>query len=330
MATPRYDSAWSATVNGIRDLFRRRERVPALRDDERLDGRVAVVTGANSGLGYAVAVQLARRGAEVWMACRSGIPEAGRRVRAESGSDRVHMLPVDLADLATIPALADALPGRIDVLVDNAAVVPGGPSVTPQGEEGMFAVNVLAKAALLTALQDRGRLAPDARVIYVGSESHRSGADVDPAALGERRAFGMKDVVGLYGHYKLALTAFAVGQDRFWNGRSAFGEAGSGPSAEGTPSVHALCPGPVRSNIARAAPGWAKPLLALVFRAFFQDPAVAAEPVLWLACARALDGRSGQYLHGMTPKGVDARAADPALADAVRAALVERVRAHGI
>ena len=71
----------------------------ALRMIERIDGKLALVTGANRGLGKAVASQLAQRGARVIMACRSGIPEAGDEVARESGSSAIEMLPVDLGDL---------------------------------------------------------------------------------------------------------------------------------------------------------------------------------------------------------------------------------------
>jgi hypothetical protein len=73
----------------------------------------------------------------------------------------------------------------------------------------------------------------------------------------------------------------------------------------------ALCPGAMNTGIARDAPPLARPLIQGVMRLFFQDPAAAVEPVLYLSCSRAMEGRSAVYLHKMTPKDPDARATDP-------------------
>jgi hypothetical protein len=71
-----------------------------------------------------------------------------------------------------------------------------------------------------------------------------------------------------------------------------------------------LCPGPINSGIAREAPPWVKPLLKVLFRLFFQSPRRAAEPVVFLCCSRAIQGRSGIYLHLMTEKSPSAAALD--------------------
>ena len=71
-----------------------------------------------------------------------------------------------------------------------------------------------------------------------------------------------------------------------------------------------MCPGPINSDIAREAPVWAKPLLKLLFWLFFRSPRRAAEPVVFLCCSRAIEGRSGIYLHLMTEKTPSATALD--------------------
>jgi len=85
-------------------------------------------------------------------------------------------------------------------------------------------------------------------------------------------------------------------------------------------AVHALCPGPVASGIAREAPAWLRPALRLVFGAFFQSPMRAAEPAVHLACSRELEGRTGVYLHMMREKSPSPEATDRAKGERLLAA----------
>jgi NAD(P)-dependent dehydrogenase (short-subunit alcohol dehydrogenase family) len=270
-------------------------------------------------LGLATAIALARRGARVIMAVRSGIPDQGERVRQASGSPAVEMRHVDLSDLDSIRTLVDGLCNdgvQIDRLVSNAATVPAHARKTRQGLEEMFVVNYLSAFYLANLLRERGVLAPHARVVFVASESHRSSPPIDWAAFGAYADYGMKQVVPLYGYYKHMLLSFA------WE---------LGRRAHPGLAVHALCPGPVNSRIAREAPWFLRWLVAGIFALCFKDPAQACEPVVYLACARALEGRSGVYLHRMEEKSVAAATADAdhgrKLWDASRA-LLERL-GHG-
>ncbi len=97
-----YSNAFTATLTGILDLFRKQNDGVVLNDGDRLTGKKVLITGASSGLGFEAAVQLARRGAHVLMACRSGIPEKGELVRKLSGNPRVEMFKVDLSDMESI------------------------------------------------------------------------------------------------------------------------------------------------------------------------------------------------------------------------------------
>src|SRR6267142_6945138 len=141
-----FNNPLSATLAGLADQLRRRRGGAMLADGERLDGRTCLVTGANSGLGKAIAIQLAARGARVIMACRSGIPEAGADVRRLSGSDAVEMMHVDLTDFDSVRGLCDQLRDRkvrLDVAVLNAGVMPRSSRRTRHGFELMFQVNYL-------------------------------------------------------------------------------------------------------------------------------------------------------------------------------------------
>ena len=101
------------------------------------------------GLGKAVAIDLARRGGRVVMACRRGHPEAEAEVKRHSGSDTVEMLTVDLSDMRSVHRLCDELKERnigLDIAVLNAGLAALRARRTPQGFETMFAVHFLATA----------------------------------------------------------------------------------------------------------------------------------------------------------------------------------------
>src|SRR5262245_3249441 len=171
----------TATVQGLWEMRKKDgSPVPSLRNDERVDGQVIMVTGANRGLGKAVAVELLRRGARVIMAGRSGIPEAGEEVMRESRSTAVEMRSLDLADLHDVVRHVDELAKdgvKLDQLVLNAGVVPRDARPTAQGFELMFGVNYLANVLLVERMLARGVIVPNAlhrpRIVFVSSETHR-------------------------------------------------------------------------------------------------------------------------------------------------------------
>ena len=98
MSHGRFNNPVVATLTGILDIFRKQKLSERLTDADRVDGKTCVITGANSGLGFALAVDLARRGGHVIMACRNQIPEAGEKVKQISGSGNVTMRRLDLGD----------------------------------------------------------------------------------------------------------------------------------------------------------------------------------------------------------------------------------------
>ena len=298
---------FSATLQGLRQMRDETATVPSLRDDERLDGRVALITGANRGLGRAVAVELAARGARVIMACRSGFPEAAEFVQRMSGSRTVEMRLVDLADLDSVFGLCTELAREgvtLDLVVLNAGVVPREARPTAQGLELMFGVNYLANVALMEGLLEAGVVRLSAakrpRIVFVTSESHRGAGPVDFATFGRYQTYGALAGVKVYGYTKLLLSVYASHLSR------RLGD---------TASVHACCPGPVNSDLAREAPIWMKPVLALVMSRFFREPETAAVPVVYLSCARSLDGAMGKYLHYLVEKAPDPECLDAAVGE---------------
>src|SRR5215510_7629543 len=105
MSHGRFNNPLEAAMTGLRDRFGPQILASRLTDDLRIDGRTCLVTGASTGLGFAIAKELARRGGRVLMVSRSGIPEAGRQIREETGNDRVEQFRTDLSDLRQIHEL---------------------------------------------------------------------------------------------------------------------------------------------------------------------------------------------------------------------------------
>ena len=303
----KYTNPFTATIKGISDLFKKRERVGFLDKNDRLDGKKVVITGSSSGLGLAAAKDMGRIGAEVIMAVRSGIPEKGEEVKKASGSETIHMLHVDLSDFDSIQNLVKetkTIFGKIDILICNAAVVSKEARKTKHGLEEMFSVNYLAKFVLVNLMINEdlfiknGKKLP--RIIFVSSESHRNPDAFEWDTFGDFQEYGMGKSVERYGYYKLLMTTFAQELSRRLN-----------PDEEANYSVFALCPGPVNSNIAREAPALFKPLMKLVFKIFFRSPEKASEPLTYLAASKNVEGKTIDYLFLMSRISVDEKALDP-------------------
>ena len=302
----KYGNPFTATLTGITDLFRNHEPAGQLKPIDRFDGKTVMVDGASSGLGFAVAVEVARRGAKVIMACRSGIPEKGEEVKKLTGSNDVHMLPVDYSDLSSINRLIAAVRdqfGKIDVLICNAGIVPKKVVKRRRDWEEMFMANYLSKFIFVNMLLKEncfrytGPCHP--RIIFVASETHRNPKTFDWASFGVYREYTISKSIELYGYYKLLLTTFAVELSRRLN------------TGKLTCSVFALCPGPVNSNIGREAPRIFQPLMKLIFAIFFRSPARAAIPVVYLAASPDLENEPFDYLFLMSRKEADEKALDP-------------------
>jgi NAD(P)-dependent dehydrogenase (short-subunit alcohol dehydrogenase family) len=154
-------------------------------------GRTFIVTGANSGLGFETARQLAAHGGRVLMAARSeprGLA-AVARLRAAQPDAAVEFRALDLADLDSVRAFASAVLADaigVDVLINNAGVMFPPRQLTPQGFESQFATNHLGHFALTGLLFDTIREGQDPRVVTVSSAEHKRGSIHFDDLTGER------------------------------------------------------------------------------------------------------------------------------------------------
>lgn len=270
-------------------------------------GRIALITGANRGLGFEIAQALHASSATVILACRDAAKaqHAVTQLRAKHAGGEVIAMSVDLADLTSIRSFAAAVRAkhaRLDLLVHNAAAILAPQGRTQDGFEQHFGTNHLGSFALTGLLLDLLRASPDARVIHSGSLAHRltPGLNLDDPQ-GEHRTY---DPMDAYAKSKLATLSFAFELDRRLRG--------AGLSLRSV----AAHPGYTATNTDLGG-FW----MRMATRLFAQKPAMGALPALYAATAE--DVRGGDYYGpgglkelGGHPRKVEARpeAHDPVLA----------------
>ncbi|MAT98604.1 MAG: short-chain dehydrogenase [Anaerolineaceae bacterium] len=258
-----------------------------------MDGKVCIVTGANAGIGKATAVGLAQRGATVVMVCRSR--ERGEAAREEiierAGSGEVHLLIADLASLDEVRQLAETILGRfprVDVLINNAAVIPLERQESPDGLELQLAVNHLAPFLLTNLLLDQLKESAPARVVNVSSQVHRSGSINFDDLQSERRYHH----TSVYAMTKLMNVLFAKELARRLEG--------SGVTAY---SLHPGVPSTKLNTHYAGREGEG--------RASFTDLMHAAQTSIYLATSPEVEELSGEYFANSRVQESTAVANDP-------------------
>ncbi len=247
-------------------------------------GRVAVVTGSNTGLGYDTARVLAARGATVVMACRDigKADAAAARIRALSPKADVAVHKLDLGSLDSVREAAAAIAAahpRIDLLINNAGVMYPPKSVTADGFELQFGTNHLGHFALTGLLLPNLLPIDGSRVVVVSSIAHDIRARIDFDDLQwEKRKY---DRVAAYGQSKLANLMFAYDLSRRLEA------AGAKTIAVG---AH---PGVAATELTRHVPGAGLPGVSWLFGKILNTAEMGALPTLRAATDPAV--RGGQY-----------------------------------
>jgi NAD(P)-dependent dehydrogenase (short-subunit alcohol dehydrogenase family) len=274
-------------------------------------GRVAIITGANSGLGLAAASALAGAGATTILACRSAsnAERARAAIRAARANADVHVAVLDVASLASVRAFAEEISQRfagIDLLINNAGIMATPREVSPEGFERQFATNHLGHFALVGLLLPSLQARPGSRVVAVSSIAARSGRIDFDDLMGERRYDPWK----AYNQSKLADLMFALELQRRLQ------------RAGATTSALAAHPGASITNLF-ATPGgfFVKRVVSpLMMRFMFQPAEQGALPILYAATARDVE-RGGYY----GPRGYKEMKGPPAPAAIPPQALDEAV-----
>ncbi len=257
--------------------------------------KIAVVTGANSGMGLASTVALAKQGAEVIMVCRN--EQRGQEALAaairQSGSNRIRLMLCDLGKLSSIRAFAQDFTEQypvLDVLLNNAGVVMIKRQETADGFEMDLGVNHLGHFLLTNLLLDPLCASSQGRVVTVASGAYKAGKiHFDDPFL--TRGFNPAKA---YAQSKLANILFAS--------ELASRLAGTKVTAN---CVH---PGAVGTQIGvNRDTGFGKGIMAMI-RPFFLTPEQGADTAIYLATAPELAEVSGQYFYKKKPQKLSAKA----------------------
>jgi retinol dehydrogenase-12 len=216
-----------------------------------LSGRVALVTGANTGIGRVTARELAKQGAKVFVACRSldRTQAVLDEINALAGAGAAEWLELDLGDFDSIRACAKAFLARgqaLHLLINNAGVA-GARGLSKSGFEVAFGVNHVGHFLLTRLLTDHIKSSAPARIVTVASRAHRMAKGIDFDAV--RQATRSLSAIPEYATSKLANILFSAELARRL--------AGSGVN------TYSLHPGVVASDIWRSVPWPLRPLFKL-------------------------------------------------------------------
>ncbi len=263
-------------------------RNESISDKTTMKDKVVLVTGANSGIGKAASLDLAKIGATVVMVARN--KERGEAARSEivreSRNGSVDLLLADLSSLESVRQLATEFQrkySKLHVLINNAGLFNQRRHVTMDGYENTFATNYLAPFLLTNLQLDLLKASAPSRIINVSSVGHYNGhINFDDLNL-EKEYGGWK----AYGQSKLALVLFTYELAKKLQGTEV--------------TVNAVHPGTVATNI------WSRPLGPVGFimalpKLFMTTPRQGAETIVYLASSPDASGLNGEYLDKLKVK----------------------------
>ena len=267
------------------------------------DGTLAIVTGANSGLGLITATELARHGADVVLACRNVDKgaDAAEEISAATSAGKPEVRALDLSSLDSVREFAGEFGRRpIDLLVNNAGIMMTPQRTTADGFELQFGTNHLGHFALTGLLLDALQKADAARIVTLSSNEHKGG-HLDFDDLQSERDYTPRDA---YQQSKLANAVFAIELDRRLR-------------AARSPAISVFAhPGYSATNLQSTGPtGLMKAALRIGNRLLAQPPERGALPTLYAATAPGVEG--GEYFG---PDGTQELRGYPTRVSAIREA----------
>jgi NAD(P)-dependent dehydrogenase (short-subunit alcohol dehydrogenase family) len=252
--------------------------------DARMDGQVAIITGATSGVGYHAARRLAKGGASLVLVCRNGDKaEELRKELLQTYNSKADIVLADFSRLTEVRKAADFILGkyrRISVLINNAGLHRTTRILTEEGFETVFCVNHLASYLFTRLLLERMLTSVPARIIQVNSEGHRfGGLDLNDLTWSHRHYIGLQG----YGASKVAQLLTV------WEFADLL--AGTGLT------INAMHPGAVRTNIGLDNGPLYRWSQKLFVRPLLARANISGEAIYYLAAAPEMKNVNGKFFN---------------------------------
>ncbi|CRL06704.1 CLUMA_CG019438, isoform A [Clunio marinus] len=250
--------------------------------DTKIDNKVVIITGANTGIGKENAIDFAKRGGKVYIACRDlkrGEDALGE-IRRISGSNNVHFLQLDLASMDSIREFSrkfHELESQLHILINNAGVMACDKAYTKDGFEMQLGTNHLGHFLLTHLLLDLLKASAPSRIVAVSSEGHRMG-NINKTDLMSEKSYSKW---GAYGQSKLANILFA---------------RELGKKLEGTGVVvNSLHPGVVKTELGRHMSANFQRFFMKPFSFLYKTPWEGAQTQICVALDPDLENVTGKY-----------------------------------
>jgi NAD(P)-dependent dehydrogenase (short-subunit alcohol dehydrogenase family) len=248
----------------------------------RMDGKIVMITGANSGIGKETARVLAERGASIIMICRN--QERGeaalKELRKETGSDKIELFLADLTKPDTIHKAVDKFKekyDRLDVLINNAGLTLNERIITSAGYEKTFTTNHLGHFLLTHLLLDTLKQSSPSRIVNVSSAVHAT-ANLKFNDINQKKHY--RGYLA-YANSKLANLLFTYELARKLEGTGV--------------TVNALHPGFVRTNFGKEGRNWFFKALFAIARIFAISVEKGAKTSIYLASSPEVENVNGKY-----------------------------------
>ena len=251
-------------------------------DDTRLDDKIVLITGANTGIGIHTVIDLAKRGAAVVMACRNlqKSEPALKEAKEKSGSENIDLMQLDLSSLNSVRTFAENFSSKYDklhILINNAGIMMCPFKKTEDGFESQIGTNHFGHFALTNLLLKKLAASAPSRVITVSSVMHKQGKiDFDDINY-DKRSYSDS---GAYNQSKLANILFTKELHK--------------KAVDHGITAYALHPGVVTTDLSRSS-FTLKVFYGTVGRVFGKTPVQGAQTTIYCAVTEGLEKDSGGY-----------------------------------
>ncbi|XP_058974444.1 retinol dehydrogenase 13-like [Musca domestica] len=282
-------------------MYRKWRDGPMYNKPTRIDGKVVLITGCNTGIGKETALELAKRGGHIYMACRNyeKCEEARKEIIELSGNRNVFNRTLDLSSLQSVRDFVEKFNEevqRLDILINNAGIMSTPLGYTIDGYEQQLAVNHLGPFLLTNLLLDKLKASAPSRIVVVSSLTHRVGK-IKQHDLNSKKSYGKFEA---YAQSKLANVLFTRHLAKRLRGTGV--------------TINCLHPGSIHTEIGRNDPLMDK-MISTVGKFVLRSVKGGAQTTIFAAIDPAIESDSGEYYHNMKRGKLAKLAKDEKLAE---------------